>query len=65
MEAGTHSGWISRLLDHEVIVANPRQLLLIAESDSKNDRAERDCPPGSCKTGAALPHPTSFRANSA
>jgi len=43
MEAGTHSGWISRLLaelGHEVIVANPRQLRLITESDSKNDRAD-------------------------
>lgn len=43
MEAGTHSGWIARLLaalGHEVIVANPRQLRLIAESNSKNDRAD-------------------------
>jgi transposase len=43
MEVGTHSAWISRLLTelgHEVIVANPRHLRLIAESDSKNDRAD-------------------------
>lgn len=43
MEAGTHSAWMARLLaalGHEVIVANPRQLRLIAESDSKNDRAD-------------------------
>jgi hypothetical protein len=29
LEAGTHSGWISRLIEsygHEVIVANPREL---------------------------------------
>ena len=43
LEAGTHSGWMARLLaalGHEVIVANPRQLRLIAASDSKCDRAD-------------------------
>jgi len=43
MEVGTHSPWASRLLEelgHEVIVANPRNLRLISESDSKNDRAD-------------------------
>ncbi len=43
LEAGTHSAWISRLLadlGHEVIVANPRKLRLISESDSKNDPAD-------------------------
>lgn len=41
LEAGTHSPWVSRLLGalgHEVIVANPRQLPLIAHSDRKTDR---------------------------
>jgi transposase len=43
LEAGTHSPWISRLLlalGHEALVANPRKLRLIAESDSKHDRAD-------------------------
>ena len=43
MECGTHSPWISRLLEqigHEVIVANPRRLRLIAESNRKNDKAD-------------------------
>jgi transposase len=43
LEAGTHSPWISRLLaemGHEVIVANPRNLRMISESDSKNDPAD-------------------------
>ena len=43
LEVGTHSPWISRLLKelgHEVIVANPRKLRLITESDAKNDRAD-------------------------
>jgi transposase len=43
LEAGTHSPWISRLLiaiGHETLVANPRKLRLIAESDAKHDRAD-------------------------
>jgi transposase len=43
LEAGTHSPWISRLLitlGHEVLVANPRKLRLIAASDAKHDRAD-------------------------
>ena len=43
MECGTHSPWISRLLEeigHEVIVANPRRLRLISESNRKNDKAD-------------------------
>ncbi len=42
LKAGTHSAWISRLLaslGYEVIVANPRNLRMISESDSKNDPA--------------------------
>ena len=41
LEAGTHSGWIGRLVEtsgHELIVANPRHLALISQSDTKNDR---------------------------
>jgi transposase len=41
IEASTHSPWISILLKeagHEVIVANPRKLRMIFQSDSKNDR---------------------------
>jgi transposase len=40
LEVGTHSPWVSRLLarqGHEVIVANPRRVRLIAENDSKSD----------------------------
>lgn len=45
LEVGTHSPWMSRLLGslgHEVIVANPRQVRLIAESDRKRDRADAE-----------------------
>jgi transposase len=43
MENGTHSAWVSRLAaasSHEVIVANPRELRKIHQSDRKNDRAD-------------------------
>jgi transposase len=45
LEVGTHSPWISRLLNtlgHEAIVANPRQLKLITESSRKNDRVDAE-----------------------
>ena len=40
LEAGTHSGWVSRLLEglgHEVLVGNPRKLRAIWDSDKKDD----------------------------
>lgn len=43
LEVGPHSPWISRLLSdagHDVIVANPRKLRLIFESDQKSDRTD-------------------------
>ena len=43
LEAGTSSAWISRLAEaagHEVIVANPRELRKIHQSDRKNDRTD-------------------------
>jgi transposase len=45
LEAGTHSGWASELLaglGHEVVVANPRRLRLISESDNKTDRHDAE-----------------------
>jgi transposase len=43
IEVGTHSPWVSRLLEqlgHEVIVANPRQVKLISANSRKNDRVD-------------------------
>jgi transposase len=43
LEVGTHSPWVSRLLQgfgHEVIVANPRQLKIISGSSRKDDRID-------------------------
>lgn len=43
LEVGTHSPWVSRLLEkggHEVIVANARRVRLITDSSRKNDRLD-------------------------
>jgi len=43
LEAGTQSPWVARLLEsvgHEVLIANPRKLRAIYESDSKSDRLD-------------------------
>lgn len=43
LETGTHSPWVSRLLEkwgHEVVVANPRKVRLIGHSRRKNDRLD-------------------------
>ena len=43
LETGTHSPWVSRLLEqwgHEVIIANPRKVHLIGHSRRKNDRID-------------------------
>ena len=45
LEVGTHSPWVSRLLaglGHEVIVANPRRVRLIAEGQRKTDRTDAE-----------------------
>jgi transposase len=45
LEVGSHSPWLSRLLQrqgHEVIVANPRRVRLIAEAERKSDRIDAE-----------------------
>ena len=45
LEVGTHSPWLSRLVakaGHELIVANPRRVRLIAEHDSKTDEVDAE-----------------------
>jgi transposase len=64
LEAGTHSPWISRLLialGHEVLVANPRKLRLIAESDAKHDRADAHLLARLAHVGPALLSPIHTR----
>jgi len=45
MEAGTHSPWASRVMGgygHEVVVANPRKVRLIFETDRKDDKLDAE-----------------------
>jgi len=45
LECGTHSPWVSRLLEsmgHEVVVANTRKIRAITASDAKNDRNDAE-----------------------
>lgn len=45
MEAGTHSGWVSRIIEglgHEVLVGNPRKLRTIWDSDEKDDTRDAE-----------------------
>ena len=45
LEAGTHSGWIARMLrlfGHKVIVANPRELASVTKSMKKSDRNDAE-----------------------
>jgi transposase len=72
IEAGTHSPWVSRLLEecgHEVLVANARKLRLIYANRRKTDevdaenlaRAWLEWTRSSCthsSTGARTPRPT-------
>jgi len=45
LECGTHSPWISRLLEqfgHQVVVANARKIRAITASESKNDKNDAE-----------------------
>jgi len=45
IECGTHSPWVSRCLEefgHEVVVANPRKVALIARGRTKTDRRDAE-----------------------
>jgi len=45
LEVGTHSGWISRLLDklgHKVLVADPRKVRRLAGNDNKDDELDAE-----------------------
>lgn len=45
LEVGTHSPWLSRAVataGHELIIANPRRVRLIAENDSKTDEVDAE-----------------------
>jgi len=45
LEVGTHSPWVSRIVEragHNLIIANPRRVRLIAENDSKSDAVDAE-----------------------
>ena len=45
LEVGTHSPWMGRLLEelgHEVILANPRKVRIISQSNDKSDRVDAE-----------------------
>jgi len=64
METGTHSPWMSALLEgcgHEVIVANARKLRLIAENDNKSDAVDAFELADLGRTNVRLLHPIRHR----
>ena len=68
IEAGSQSAWVSRLLTdlgHEVIVANPRQVALIARSKHKSDRLDAITLARLGRIDPALLHPIKHRGKDA
>jgi transposase len=68
IEAGTHSPWVSRLLEHfghEVIVANPRQVQLISKSSRKTDRVDAQTLARLARVDPQLLHPIRHRGEKA
>ena len=64
MEAGTHSIWISELLQelgHEVIVANGRELRAISHSDRKSDQVDAEKLARYARLDPEIPRPISHR----
>jgi transposase len=64
IEAGGHSPWMSRTLaalGHEVIVANPRKVRLIAASDHKTDRVDAETLARLGRADVRLLHPVRHR----
>jgi len=64
IEAGTHSAWVSRLLEelgHEVLVGNPRRLRVIWESDEKDDSRDAELLARIARLDRKLLHPIHHR----
>lgn len=64
LETGTHSPWVSRLLTacgHKVIVANPRKLRLIFQSEKKTDRVDAEALARVAKMDPKLLYPIRHR----
>jgi transposase len=64
IEAGTHSPWVSRLLEelgHEVLVANPRRTRLIYASRRKTDQLDAESLARLARLDPKLLHPLRHR----
>jgi len=64
IEVGTHSPWASRVLEergHEVLVANPRRVRLIAEGHDKSDRVDAETLARLGRADPKLLHPIRHR----
>ena len=64
LEVGTHSPWMSRLLEelgHEVIVANARRVRMIYSNDSKSDRVDAEMLARVGRMDVRLLHPIRHR----
>jgi transposase len=68
IEAGTHSPWVSRLLQgmgHEVVVANPRRVQLIARNTKKRDQSDAETLARLGRMDVAFLHPVVHRGREA
>jgi Transposase len=64
IEAGTHSPWVSRLLEelgHEVLVANPRKIRLIYANRRKSDKLDAENLARLTRVDAKLLYPLKHR----
>lgn len=64
LEAGTHSGWISRLLEKlgmKVVVAQPRKLRALWGRDRKNDASDAELLARMLRADPELLHPITHR----
>ena len=68
LEAGTHSGWVSRILEklgHEVLVGNPRKLRVIWDSNEKDDPRDAEMLARIARFDPRLLHPIHHRGQKA
>lgn len=64
IEAGTHSAWVSHVLEemgHEVLVGNPRKLRAIWDSDQKDDMRDAEMLARIARFDPELMHPIHHR----
>lgn len=68
LEVGTHSPWVSRLLQdagHEVIVADPHRLALISKNHKKSDESDAELLARLARTDLSLISPIEHRSATA